>query len=649
MFRPGSSVAALALPVLGLLAGLASTAGAAELNFGVVTPNLKVRPTERPAVQSGAQLFAGRNEFEAFQVVFTARGGSVDGLGARISSPLTGPGGATLPSDSVTLYRADYYEVGTASNTEGGAGRWPDPLIPDLDPLVGERRNAFPFRLPAGESRSVWVDVFVPATAAAGRYTGELTVTVKGAAVGTLPIALQVGEFTLPSTASLRSAFAMDFDQPCMAHTGTESCDSRWNERKALELRERYVRCALDHRFTIHDPFFQPPTGGSIAPFDELMLPLVLGTGRTRLRGARLTTIRLGGDDFATWLGYARRKGFADRLFYYPVDEPHGKGEWSRFAARARALHAADPAARTILTATLREATANGVAQHVDIFVPVINFLEERPNAGTPYDGNQRASYAAWLVADPKHELWSYQSCQSHGCGECGTPSPNEGERGWPLRVIDGSAIQNRAFAWIAFTHELGAELYFETVEQLGTAWARNGQCKYSGSGDGTLFYPGTPARIGGKTDIPVESIRLKLLREGMEDYEYLVLAGRLNRLEALKVARTLFPHPYETAQPPARLEAARAQLYALIAGMAPPASGGSGGSGGASVTVPNGRDGGSAGEDPSGDADDGLSARSACAVGGGGSAPSLLLGLLLLWTRRVRRRRAHATRRGQR
>src|SRR6185312_3529116 len=50
----------------------------------------------------------------------------------------------------------------------------------------------------------------------------------------------------------------------------------------------------------------------------------------------------------------------------------------------------------------------------------------------------------------------------------------------------------------------------------------------FGGNGDGTLFYPGRPAQIGGATDIPIESIRLKLIREGMEDYEYLALLARL-------------------------------------------------------------------------------------------------------------------------
>ncbi|MCA9861627.1 MAG: DUF4091 domain-containing protein, partial [Thermomicrobiales bacterium] len=73
--------------------------------------------------------------------------------------------------------------------------------------------------------------------------------------------------------------------------------------------------------------------------------------------------------------------------------------------------------------------------------------------------------------------------------------------------------------------------LYFSTTHRLQTAW--DDQCDFSGNGDGTLFYPGSacppgtgPGCIGGSTDIPIESIRLKRLRDGREDYEYLRLAA---------------------------------------------------------------------------------------------------------------------------
>lgn len=50
----------------------------------------------------------------------------------------------------------------------------------------------------------------------------------------------------------------------------------------------------------------------------------------------------------------------------------------------------------------------------------------------------------------------------------------------------------------------------------------------HGGNGDGTLFYPGRPRTIGGTTQIPLESVRLKLIREGLEDYEYFVLLSSL-------------------------------------------------------------------------------------------------------------------------
>jgi len=33
---------------------------------------------------------------------------------------------------------------------------------PDVDPIAGEKRNAFPFDVPANESRAVLVDVHAP-------------------------------------------------------------------------------------------------------------------------------------------------------------------------------------------------------------------------------------------------------------------------------------------------------------------------------------------------------------------------------------------------------------------------------------------------------------------------------------------------------
>src|SRR5207248_1964236 len=95
--------------------------------------------------------------------------------------------------------------------------------------------------------------------------------------------------------------------------------------------------------------------------------------------------------------------------------------------------------------------------------------------------------------------------------------------RGWPSLVVDAPAMAHRVFEWLTFRYRVGGELYYNTVEAQAAGldpW--RDQRLHGGNGDGTLFYPGRPDPIGGRTEIPVESIRLKLIREALEDYEYL-------------------------------------------------------------------------------------------------------------------------------
>ena len=72
--------------------------------------------------------------------------------------------------------------------------------------LVGEKRNAFPLDVPAGETHIVWIDVFVPAAAGAGNHTATVKVKHSEGTID-LDVDVEVLGFTLPSTPSLRSIF----------------------------------------------------------------------------------------------------------------------------------------------------------------------------------------------------------------------------------------------------------------------------------------------------------------------------------------------------------------------------------------------------------------------------------------------------------
>lgn len=561
-------VALLASLASTAFASFASTASAADLTVGALGPDLKVRPGDKPATTPSLALEAAKNEFESFQIVLGAGAGAVSGITAKVSKPFTGPGGATIPAANVVLYAEEYYDVKVASNDEGAPGKWPDPLVPDVDTYFGEKRNAFPMTVAAGQSGAVWVDLLVPQAQAAGDYAGELEIDVGGVQQAAIPVTLHVGTFELPSTSTLASAFGMGWDAAPSAHcpgTTFPFCGDGTGD-KSNAIRALYLRAALEHRFTVSDTDFQPPFGGDAALYEKYVLPLINGTSAARLPGAKLTAIRLDGGDteVGNWITYAKSKGFFDRLFYYPTDEPGtDSATWASYVTHANALHKADATSAIIITSTITDAlkfSADGVT---DVFVPVIDEIEGRP--GSTFAGDQRAKYDAWLGAKATRRIWGYQSCDEHGCGSCHTASPGVDYTGWPNRVIDSSAVQDRAFPWHAFRERLSGELYFETTYQLKTAWDADGQCAFSGSGDGTLFYPGTPAKIGGTKDIPIESIRMKMIREGMEDYEYLALVAKKDPAKAKAIADGLFPHTYDSAKPPKALEDARHQLFVLL------------------------------------------------------------------------------------
>ena len=126
--------------------------------------------------------------------------------------------------------------------------------------------------------------------------------------------------------------------------------------------------------------------------------------------------------------------------------------------------------------------------------------------------------------------------------------------------MVDHPASMNRAMPWLVFLHHASGESYYQTVARLPTAWTD--QAFYGGNGDGTLFYPGTPDRIGGHSHVPLPSVRLKLLRAGVQDYEWLKrVAEGGDPAFAEQVARQLLPTPHDVTLDPDAFDRARESL----------------------------------------------------------------------------------------
>lgn len=108
------------------------------------------------------------------------------------------------------VFAARYVNATKASGCLGKPGLTIDPLVPDTDVFEHEKRNAFPLEVPAGESRVVWVDVFVPADAPSGTVQGQVVVqhgALRERREERRNISLTILDFTLPSTPSMESLF----------------------------------------------------------------------------------------------------------------------------------------------------------------------------------------------------------------------------------------------------------------------------------------------------------------------------------------------------------------------------------------------------------------------------------------------------------
>lgn len=561
------------------------------VTVAVLGSAVKVRPGDPlTGASDRARLVAARNEVESFQVAVDAGSAAVSGFDVRLSGVLRS-GANTIGADQVTIYRQRYYDVKPTPGPSDAeyplgpvpqaVGLWPDALVPVRDAFHGELRNAFADATPppAGQRQLAWVDIQVPATAAAGIYTGALSVSASGT-TRTVPVELQVLDLAIPATSSLRSAWLLYAGRPCPALHGID-CDSTDPER-GWATNAMFTKAALDNRVSVSSVFRSPVNATETARMDRYHLPFFTGAAfpaeaphlAPRLPGARLTSIEANLPNstnptdvrneptLLAWRQWAERHGLTSRAFTYVCDEPNDSAaKWSTcrdFAALSRRLW---PQAPTLVTATVKQATQAQALDQLDLLVVLANYLHDKPDGNPAYVGNQRPTYDGF-TATPGNGAWLYTSCMSAGCSPTTETSPYW--RGWAGHLIDAPATQSRATGWLAHSYRLSGELYYETAMKLGTAWTD--QFNEGGHGDGTLFYPGTPDRIGGTTAVPVESLRLKLVRDGYEDYELLRLATQRGLgAQADAIARDLFPSTYDTTRTDADVQTARTRLINLL------------------------------------------------------------------------------------
>jgi len=527
----------------GLLLLLAPSAP--EFSVFVVGPLVRVRPKDAPGSEPGATIKAARNEAEAFQVVVRAGNLGLKGVNAA-ASDLKGDG-RVIERKNVALFREHYVEVRVPSpRAKEPAGPFPDALIPFPEPGAKPpprmpRYTAAPFSVAPNSNQPLWVEVSVPKDAAPGEYAGTVTVTAEGEKPLEVPVSLTVWDFALPDVPSLRTNVGGLGKRLLTGHAGFTPDTPPYRD-----LERRYAASLAAHRLCPPvPPYLRPPMGpdGTVQPATTraalkewietyrvtgISIPMLGADPAGKDRDLNVKFLK------STW-AYLRENGW-DKAAYVNVllDEPDTKANYEEVRLRAKMIHEAAPGLKIFCPEqpTPQDPAWGSLVGSVDIWAPVWWRFDEAAAAERQKAGE---------------EVWSYT-----------LQAPPEKGPDYPCWLLDDPLLNYRIPAWTTRRYGLTG-LYYWTVVYWPEAdpWVTPLSYKQKFNGEGILYYPGGEAGIDG----PVPTMRLKALRDGMEDYEYLVLAGEAG----LEKAKAIAASWTQWEADPAKLLAAREELAKII------------------------------------------------------------------------------------
>jgi Domain of unknown function (DUF4091) len=500
-----------------------------------VAPSLvRVGKADAAGTASSISVSSARGETVDTQVVVQGPSSGLTNVNVSASA-LTGPGGATIPASSVTLYREYYIAVtGTAnygggSNPPQGSGTYPEPLIPFVDPETGASLcgtaaalKACNASVSAGQNQPYWIDISVPHGATnspAGTYTGTISVTADQGNVS-IPVTLTVWNFELPAQPSELSLWTL---WPPAAGNTTTTLAHALMRNKVMSWYDVAANAASD-----------------VTNF---------GLNRSGLDGYYYIGIQCNGSyssipstsqinaaaaNFPAGLG----------LDFYLADELNGcTGDYSAIKTLGANAHAANRSVKTMMTLNTTDSNLYGAIDHWVL----LDSVQQWPLL--PFTGSG--------------DLWSYTSC-------------NAGFGNTPEWMVDYPPINERIQAgFLNWTQGATGILYYRsdgwTSGNAIGSWNNVDTTACGGGlgrpGDGIFLYP--PAPIASSESAP--GIRLKAIRDGIQDYEYAQILKNLGQVPFLNSIIVPIATSWTNwSHDPTALENARLQLGQQLHLLAP-------------------------------------------------------------------------------
>ncbi|EGB14399.1 hypothetical protein DND132_1187 [Pseudodesulfovibrio mercurii] len=423
------------------------------------------------------------------------------------------------------------------------------------------------FSIPKGENQAVWVDIYVPRDAEPGVYKGGLRIEERGGNPVELPVELEVLPLDLPDTYNARTMVWINCEDVYERFTGI-----RWRDAGVVtpEKREimdtawyRYFQMAKRHRihlitdgmelfykeqfsrldkvydgklFTAEHAYEGPGYG---MPSDVYSVGTYGGWGTLKRKWDRYSKDSM-------WKNTDKvvkffKKNYPDvECFLYLKDEPHGEKAYAEVEKWARWVKENPGPGRELQTlCTVSLPRKQRYMPSVDIAFELWGQTDvyEKALAKLKAENGKVMSYNGWR--------------------------PSAG-----TFMIEDDGVALRVNGWIQFKHNIDRWFYWAGTNYSNPSFTKfrvnvfKEACTFGrrksephpkygawgngyGNGDGLLFYPGTDTVYPEESCNllgPIASLRLKLWRRGLQDYEYLRMARAVDPEAVDALVRKMVP-----------------------------------------------------------------------------------------------------------
>lgn len=428
-----------------------------------VTNKIQIGNTAPENKSSGINICAAKNEFEPFQVILSKGNGTV------------------------TVHMEPFSSLGSENRVEickvGFESGWAE----SLEPI----ENGAQLNLSSSQCTPLWITVYVPEHAVAGTDSTTLTLTFNNTAID-IPVRLNVFNFTLPQEIHFASQFNKSI--------GGEADHTLLYEHR-LTPKSPTWPSGFSYKITWPSPYnafydeadHQPEYGIKYLAAKYLNGEGWLGSGypngmafqfvdNNTPRPATFAGESIGGDQYGTesyndaWKKYLSalnqylvNNGYSDEVYYYVMNEPQGNDDYDLAAFLSNLTKQAAPNLRIAIS--------------------------EEPKAEIcENDKYKNATYDIWIASLQHYDAdYGQQRMQNHNEQVWFYSLPQDPDPFFNPTKVENQGIHQRIIPWVAWSERIKGWAYYNGAE---------------------FFDNGKP------------NIRLELLREGFEDYEYLYLAN---------------------------------------------------------------------------------------------------------------------------